>query len=150
MKGLSLRLKTIDKNLSDANSNEQLSTNQKITVYGETINELNAVVGDLNQFDDHVRLAKLRSVRNYQDSLESYTKLNSKLDDNEAQLDKARQSVASVIWFSIIKNCRPELWKNKIQKYLITGYDRQKRSGIILMPIVEAFLKLRINPLMPF
>jgi cell division protease FtsH len=44
-------------------------------------------------------LTKLRSVRNYLDSLEEYNQLTSKLDDNTAQLDKARQAVSHVVWY---------------------------------------------------
>ena len=85
--------------LTDAINNERLQVNEKIATFRTALNDLNVIVNDLNQFEDHVRLAKLRSVRNYKDSLEEYTALTTKLDDNEAQLDKARQAVANVIWF---------------------------------------------------
>jgi cell division protease FtsH len=53
----------------------------------------------LNQVEDHIRLTKLRSVRNYKNAIESYSQLLTRLDDNQVQLDKARQAVSSVIWF---------------------------------------------------
>lgn len=96
---LKQKLKVIDKSVDDANNSETMPLNEKTKVYAGALTELKAIVEDLNQFEDHVRLTKLRSVRNYLDSLEEYTKLSSKLDDNIAQLDKARQAVAHVIWF---------------------------------------------------
>lgn len=93
------KLRTIDKAVEEANNNEGQPLNDKMNAFASAIVGLKEVVDDLDQFEDHVRLAKLRSVRNYQDSLEEYAQLTSKLDDNEAQLDKARQSVANVIWF---------------------------------------------------
>lgn len=94
-----LKLKTIDKAVDDAANNEKLPLSDKIAAYGQAVTDLKTTVQDLNQFEDHVRLAKLRSVRNYQDSIEEYTQLTAKLDDNAAQLDKAREAVANVIWF---------------------------------------------------
>lgn len=96
---LKQRLKAIDKSVEDANNNEKGSLNEKMSVYGSAITSLKGIVDDLDQFEDHVRLAKLRSIRNYQDTLEEYGQLSAKLDDNEAQLDKTRQTVANVIWF---------------------------------------------------
>ena len=93
------KLKSIDKNIEDATANGKLSQKDKLEIYGSAIPELNDVIKDLNTQEDHVSLAKLRTVRNYQDSLEEYSKLTAKLDDNEAQLDKARQTVSTVIWF---------------------------------------------------
>jgi len=61
--------------------------------------ELSLLANDLNQEDNHVRLSKLRSVRNYKESLDEYNKLHAKLEENIAQLDKARQNVNHVIWF---------------------------------------------------
>lgn len=93
------KLKTLDKSVEDANNNERIPIKDKWNIYGSALTELKSIVVDLDQFEDHVRLAKLRSVRNYLDSLESYAQLNTQLDDNQAQLDKARQAVANVIWF---------------------------------------------------
>ncbi|MEI8365321.1 MAG: ATP-dependent zinc metalloprotease FtsH [Parachlamydiaceae bacterium] len=93
------RLKTIDKNVDEASNNEKLSPDGRVEVYASALTELSAIVNELNLVEDHVRLAKLRSVRNYQDTMEEYTRLVTKFADNEAQLDKARQSVTNVIWF---------------------------------------------------
>lgn len=91
-------LKNIDKEVSDANEGS-VPAAQKVATYERAMGELQAVVDDLNQTEDHVRLTKLRSVRNYKEAVEEYSRLNTKLEDNQAQLDKARQSVEQVIWF---------------------------------------------------
>lgn len=91
-------LRTLDKEVTDTN-NAQIADAQKLSSYRNVLDQLQLVVNDLNQEEDHVRLAKLRSVRNYKEALEEYSQLNSRLEDNNIQLDKARQSVASVIWF---------------------------------------------------
>ena len=96
---LKLKLKEIENRISDVNNDEKIPYSEKLAVYGLAITDLKTIVQDLNQLEDHVRLSKLRSVRNYQDLLEESTRLNIKLEDNVAQLDKARESVASVIWF---------------------------------------------------
>lgn len=96
---LKQKLKNIEKDIDDVNNSETLTIPQKIQSYNQTLAELQGTVEDLNQFEDHARLGKLRSVRNYLDSFEEYNKLLAKLDDNLAQLDKARQSVSHVIWF---------------------------------------------------
>lgn len=91
-------LKNIDKSISDANEGTD-NTSQKLATYGRALGELQGVVDDLNQPEDHVRLTKLRSVRNYKEAVDEFNKLNTKLEDNQIQLDKARQSVEQVIWF---------------------------------------------------
>lgn len=94
-----LKLKTLDKTIEDVANNGQLTPKDKVAAYGSILNELKAVADDLNLQEDHARLAKLRAVRNYLDSIDEYAKLTVKIEDNEAQLDKARQAVSGVIWF---------------------------------------------------
>lgn len=96
--GLKQQLKDIDTSLTDA-LNTQMTPTQKLSIYETTLSQLQNVVKDLNQVDDHVRLTKLRSVRNYKEALEEINQLHIKLEDNQVQLDKARQAVSSVIWF---------------------------------------------------
>lgn len=91
-------LKTIDKDISDANS-EQIPSAQRLLVYSKSLESLQSVVEELNQQEDHIRLTKLRSVRNYKETLDEYTQINNRLEDNQIQLDKARQSVSNVIWY---------------------------------------------------
>lgn len=91
-------LKNIDKEVADANE-ASVSPVQRKAAYEKALNDLQGIVNDLNQVEDHVRLGKLRSVRNYKDAIEQFAKLNTQLEDNVAQFDKARQSVDHVIWF---------------------------------------------------
>lgn len=93
------QLKTIDKNIEEASQNGNLSSKDKVAVYGTAIADLKGIVDDLSLQEDHVRLAKLRAVRNYLDSVDEYSKLSAKIEDNQAQLDKARQAVSGVIWY---------------------------------------------------
>lgn len=82
-------------NISTSNSN----VNLKLSVYDKAIKQLGSIVEEMNTVKDHVRLDQLRSVRNYKEAVDEYNAVAVKLDENEAQLDKARQSVASVVWF---------------------------------------------------
>lgn len=95
---LKQKLKDLDTQVSDLAPND-LDSIKRLVVYQKTLDELQAIVNDLNHPEDYVRLAKLRSVRNYQTSMDSWLQLNAKLEDNIGQLDKARQTVANVIWF---------------------------------------------------
>src|SRR5690606_17425840 len=47
----------------------------------------------------NVRLLQVRSVRNYMESLEQYQLVNEQIADTEAKLNRARESVANVVWF---------------------------------------------------
>ncbi len=87
-------LKNIDKQLTDATT-----IPQRITAYEKALASLQGITNDLNQPEDHIRLAKLRSVRNYKEAAEQYNQLASRLEDNQAQLEKARQAIAGVIWY---------------------------------------------------
>lgn len=93
------KLKGIDKEIEDAANNNTQSAKDQLQAYGSAVSGLKEIVQELNKQEDHVRLAKLRTVRNYQDSLEEYARQVSKLEENEAQLDKARQAVSGVIWY---------------------------------------------------
>lgn len=72
---------------------------QQLATYKQAIAQLKGIVNELNAEQQHVRLLQLRSVRNYKTEVEQYAAVNDDLEKNEAQLDKARQSVANVIWF---------------------------------------------------
>lgn len=92
-------LRNLNTQVNDTLNNQKLNQSQKLAIYQQSLNELQAMVNDLNQTEDHTRLSKLRSVRNYKETVEEYNKITSKLEDNQAQLDKARQAVSHVIWF---------------------------------------------------
>lgn len=91
-------LRTIDKDVADAQISD-LPADQQLQVYQKALTQLDEIVKELNVSENQVRLGKLRSVRNYKDGLDLYNQGNQKLEDNQQQLDKARQAVASVIWF---------------------------------------------------
>ncbi len=71
----------------------------QLPVYRQTLNELSGIVQQIDQEQDNMRLLPLRSARNYKLALEQLAQVVDELQKNDAQLDKARQSVASVIWF---------------------------------------------------
>lgn len=94
---LKLNLKNSENALLSALN--QNSSSERLTAYDQGINTLQTVVNDLNQFEDHVRLNKLRTVRNYKEILDESLQLHTKLEDNQVQFDKARQAVSQVVWF---------------------------------------------------
>lgn len=91
-------LKTLSKQIEDVQASNSTRA-QKLAVYQGAIAKLNGIVDQLNTPVDNIRLSELRSVRQYKDGMASYSSLDSSLVQNEAQLDKARQSVSGVIWF---------------------------------------------------
>ena len=96
--GMKHTLREAERNVSAVNV-DKVSPAEALAVYQSALTDLNSMVMDLNQFEDHSRLNKLRSVRNYKGAMDEYSRLSNLLDDNQAQLDKIRQSVANVIWF---------------------------------------------------
>ena len=89
------QLRTIEQNLAAAGQTSQ----QQITAYGAALGQLKTVVGTLNAETDNARLVQLRSVRNYIADINRYNQVLDDMASNEVQLDKARQNVASVIWY---------------------------------------------------
>lgn len=96
--GIKQKLKGLDKEISEANV-QQLQSDQLLSVYGKALESLQSIVDELNQEEDHVHLGKLRSVRSYKEAVDEYNQINNRLEDNQIQLDKSRQSVANVIWY---------------------------------------------------
>lgn len=95
---LKQQLDQMDRQVTEAES-PNMGLNERLGIYTSVMNNLKGVIADLNVDDDHLRLAKLRSVRSYRDQLEKFETLQTKLEDNQLQLDKARDNVAEVIWF---------------------------------------------------
>lgn len=95
---LKQQLKNID-NDTDVSLNADTSVAQRLSVLQKSLDQLQAVVRELNMPEDHVRLSKLRSVRNYKEVLDEASQNAAKLEDNQVQLDKARNAVAQVIWY---------------------------------------------------
>ncbi|MEI7488885.1 MAG: hypothetical protein WCJ72_16035, partial [Chryseobacterium sp.] len=92
------KLKSIESSVNEAISGNS-GLKAKFEIYSLALSDLAAITTELDQVEDHMRLTKLRSLRNFQDTSEEYGRLLANLQDNEAQLEKARQSVSSVIWF---------------------------------------------------
>ncbi|MCB1081069.1 MAG: ATP-dependent zinc metalloprotease FtsH, partial [Chlamydiia bacterium] len=76
-----------------------LTPQEALAQYQSGLVTLNQITQELSQEQNHVRLQGLRSVRNYLFDLNQYGETFVALDENEAQLNKARQSVADVTWF---------------------------------------------------
>jgi cell division protease FtsH len=92
-------LKNLDSELTLVNGNESMDATARLNAYGRVVDSLQQVVDELNLVHNNTRLAALRSVRVYKNSVEELNQVNAKLDDNTAQLDKARHQVLNVIWF---------------------------------------------------
>ncbi len=88
----------LDRSVIDADAPD-LSPKARLDIYNGVMDGLAEVIGGLNTEDEHMRLSKLRSVRNYKDAVEQYEGVLTKLEDNQLQLDKAREAVAEVVWF---------------------------------------------------
>lgn len=90
-------LKTIDQEVASAVSEENKAS--PLLVFQKALNELDKVVASLNEVDDHVRLSSLRAVRAYRDELIDKGQIEQALDENDIQLEKARQAVSGVVWY---------------------------------------------------
>jgi cell division protease FtsH len=91
------QLKNISSQVLDANSSRDKELALK--VYSSALTSINSIVVKLDQVSNGMRLNELRSVRNYRDELEQFVKTQESLDQNITNLDRARLSVANVIWF---------------------------------------------------
>ncbi len=70
-----------------------------VALYGDALTQLKTIAATLNTETDNVRLVQLRAVRSYIADLSHYNAVVDDLAKNDVQLDKARQSVANVIWY---------------------------------------------------
>jgi len=77
----------------------EFSPADRVEEYALALNQLQAIATELGQMEDQIRLTQLRSVRTYQQDLTRYSAINEQLSTATAQLDKARQQVAGVIWY---------------------------------------------------
>ncbi|MDR3624223.1 MAG: ATP-dependent zinc metalloprotease FtsH [Chlamydiales bacterium] len=92
-------LKTLFQDVSAINNNKDITAQEKLAVYQKALTSLQSIITELSQVSSGMRLNQLRSVRSYRDEIEQYTETQENLEQNNAQLDKARQSVTNVIWF---------------------------------------------------
>ncbi|MCB1115473.1 MAG: ATP-dependent zinc metalloprotease FtsH [Chlamydiia bacterium] len=76
-----------------------LSAEEALARYQSGLITLNQITLELLKKENHTTLGGLRSVRNYLVNLNQYQQTAQALDENEAQLTKARSSVANVTWF---------------------------------------------------
>lgn len=91
-------LKQLDQQLASALQSSKTPV-ELLPYFDKVLNELQFVVTDLNEVEDHIRLSKLRSVRSYKEELDENAKLLTQLEENTIQLEKARQAVSGVIWY---------------------------------------------------
>lgn len=90
------QLKTLNDQVASA---QALSNVEQVETYKNALVQLSGISNQLNRADKHAKLTQLRSVRAYKEELDQYNIYASELIENQEQLDKARQSVANVIWF---------------------------------------------------
>lgn len=96
---MKIALKNTDNEVTRVNSTLNLSTANRLAAYGRALDSLQQAVNELNTAQNRTHLAALRSVRSYKTTIEELNQINSKLEDNSVQLEKARQNVANTIWF---------------------------------------------------
>ena len=72
---------------------------EALAEYQSGLITLNKITLDLLKVENHVSLGQLRSVRNYLFNLNQYQQTERALEENEAQLARARQNVSNVTWF---------------------------------------------------
>lgn len=58
-------LKNVDKTLDEVNNSKNETIQDKLSAYEKSLNDLQVIIDDLNQYEDHARLSKLRSVLGY-------------------------------------------------------------------------------------
>jgi cell division protease FtsH len=92
-------LRGIERNVDRVNEASKTTSAQMLQVYETALGKLQGIVTQLNASKDHVRLSQLRSVRNYKSSIDEYSQVNAKLEENHVQLDRAQVAVNHVIWF---------------------------------------------------
>ncbi len=93
------QLREINGKVASTLRNESLAPREALAHYDTALGKMNQIVGDLNQERNNVRLDTLRSVRNYIVELEQFNALAFSMKENDAQLNKARESVADTTWF---------------------------------------------------
>lgn len=96
---LKLTLKNLDIEVTRVNSNSNVNNTNRLSVYSKALESLEKVANELNLQQNRTRLGTLRSVRAYKNTVEQLNALNTKLEDNTVQLEKARQNAQNVIWF---------------------------------------------------
>lgn len=91
-------LKTLAKEAQEAQDSAS-GDQAKVAVYEGILTKLQVIVDELNQPVDNIRLSELRAVRSYKEEMLHFSSLVYALEQNEAQIDKARLAVANVVWY---------------------------------------------------
>lgn len=89
----------LKKYAAELSGSTDASTEARLNTYGRILSNLATLVAQLGKETDGVRLSSLRSVRNYVEELDQYSQISNELERDEALLEKARDKVASAIWF---------------------------------------------------
>lgn len=92
------KLKALDAQVSEVLVGDK-SVEEQLATYRTALSELGQISAEVGSQQENIRLLQLRAVRNYKAEIEKSSYDAEKLEKNEAQLDKARQSVANVTWF---------------------------------------------------
>lgn len=92
------QLRKMDSDVTTVNA-PGTKTELRLAQYENALNQFDDIVAQLTTKEGNATLTQLRSVRNYRDTLEEFNQLNLQLEDNTAQLEKARKAVAQTIWF---------------------------------------------------
>ncbi len=87
------------RSIEQALSTPLQTAQEQVALYGTTLGQLKTIVSDLNAETDNARLVQLRSVRSYLADVKQYNQVVDAMAQNSGQLDKARQTVANVIWY---------------------------------------------------
>ncbi len=95
---LKVQLADLDKKAIEL-SLEERQNETTLNGYGNILEELRKLASSLGKEEDGVRLAALRSVRDYREAIEKHDLIGVELEDNIAQLDRARDQVEEAIWF---------------------------------------------------
>lgn len=96
VESLKQELKALDQLLTSSSNG---SLEQQLVAYKGIADRLSLFIKDLGMENEGVRLGALRSVRNYVEESQHLSQVSQDLEQNTALLDKARQKVASVIWY---------------------------------------------------
>ena len=94
---LKAQLKSLEQKVDEAGS--QTVARQRLADYRDAMSQLDLIVRDLDREQQGMRLLALRPVRSYKEDLSQINAIREDLEKNDAQLDKARESVSSVIWY---------------------------------------------------
>lgn len=93
------QLDQLEQQVARVTSSPDSTITEQLAVYSQVMHGLKQVITELSSDDEHVKLSKLRSVRSYLEELDKFDALTRQLEENQLQLDKAREKVANVVWF---------------------------------------------------